>query len=69
MSISARPGTEGWGGAALQEKLQKAARVERMNAADRGEREADSKQVERLEGDIAGIEARLRETYDRARAC
>ena len=58
----------GVGGAALQEKLQKAARVERMNAADRGERNADSREVERVEREIAGIEARLKETYDRVRA-
>ena len=58
----------GVGGAALQEKLQKAARVERMNAADRGERDADSREVERVEREIAGIEARLKETYDRVRA-
>ena len=55
----------GVGGAALQEKLQKAARVERMNAADRGERNADRREVKR---EIAGIEARLKETYDRVRA-
>ena len=58
----------GVGGAALQGKLQKAARVERMNAADRGERDADSREVERVEREIAGIEARLKETYDRVRA-
>ena len=58
----------GVGGAALQEKLQKAARVERMNAADRGERDADRGEVERVEREIAGIEARLKETYDRVRA-
>ena len=58
----------GVGGAALQEKLQKAARVERMNAADRGERNADRREVERVEREIAGIEARLKETYDRVRA-
>ena len=58
----------GVGGAALQEKLQKAARVERVNAADRGERDGDSREVERLEREMAGIEARLKETYDRVRA-
>ena len=58
----------GVGGAALQEKLQKAARVERMNAADRGARNADRREVERVEREIAGIEARLKETYDRVRA-
>ena len=31
------------------------------------EREADRKQVERLEREIAGVEARLKETYDRVR--
>ena len=58
----------GVAGPALQEKLQKAARVERMNAADRGERNADRGEVERVEREIAGIEARLKETYDRVRA-
>ena len=33
----------------------------------RGTWDADSRQVERLEGEIAGVEARLKETYDRAR--
>ena len=47
--------------------VQQAARVDRMNAADRGERDADSRQVERLEREIAGVEARLKETYDRVR--
>ena len=56
------------GGAALQEKLQKAARVEQTNAADRGERDTDSRRVERLERETARIEARLKETYDRVRA-
>ena len=58
----------GVGGAALQEKLQKAARIERTNAADRGERDTDRSQVERLEREIARLEARLKETYDRVRA-
>ena len=49
------------------ETVQQAGRVERRNAADRGERAVDSRQVERLEGEIAGLEARLKETYDRAR--
>ena len=44
---------------------QQAGRVERRNAADRGERDADSRQVERLEREIARIEARLKEIYDR----
>ena len=47
--------------------VQQAGRVERRNEADRGQRTADSRQVERLEQDIAGLEARLKETYDRAR--
>ena len=54
-------------GAAAQEKLQKAERVERMNAVDAGERDADSREVERLEREIAGVERRLKETYDRVR--
>ena len=55
-------------GAAVQERLQKAGRVERMNTADRGERDADSGKVARVEREIARIEARLKETYDRFRA-
>ena len=55
-------------GAALQEKLQKAARVERMNAANEHERDADRREVARVEREIARIEARLKETYDRVRA-
>ena len=47
--------------------VQQAARVDRMTTADRGERDADSGQVERLEREIAGVEARLKETYDRVR--
>ena len=47
--------------------VQQAARVDRMTVADRGERDADSRQVERLEREIAGVEARLKETYDRVR--
>ena len=47
--------------------VQQAARVKRTNAADRGERDTDSRQVERLKREIAGIEARLKETYDRVR--
>ena len=62
-------GPEGYrtlrGGAS--ETVQQAGRVERRNAADRGERDADSKQVERLEREITGLEARLKETYDRVR--
>ena len=49
------------------ETVQQAQRVERRNAADRGERAVDRRQVERLEREIAGLEARLKETYDRAR--
>ena len=47
--------------------VEKARRVERMNAADRAERAVDSRQVERLEREIAGVEARLKETDDRVR--
>ena len=47
------------------ETVQQAGRVERRTAADRGERDADSRKVERLEREIAGVEARLKETYDR----
>ena len=43
---------ESRGGAAAT--VQQAARVDRMTAADRGERDADSRQVERLEREIAG---------------
>ena len=49
------------------ETVQQAGRVERRNAADRGERDADRRQVERLEREIARIEARLKEIYDRVR--
>ena len=49
------------------ETVQQAGRVERRNAADRSERDADSRKVERLEWEIAGVEARLKETYDRVR--
>ena len=49
------------------ETVQQARRVDRINAADRGERDADSRQVERLEREIAGVEARLKETYERVR--
>ena len=54
-------------GAAVQEKLQKAGRVERGNAANADEREADSREVARIEGEIRRAEARLKETYDRVR--
>ena len=49
------------------ETVKQAGRVDRINAADRGERDADSRQVERLEREIAGVEARLKEIYDRVR--
>ena len=54
-------------GPAVKEKLQKAARVERMNAAAAGERAAGSREVERLVREIAGVERQLKETYDRVR--
>ena len=54
-------------GAAVQEKLQKAGRVERGNAANAHERATDSREVGRLVREIAGIEARLKETYERVR--
>ena len=54
-------------GPAVQEKLQKAERVERENAANADEREADSREVARIEREIARIETRLKETYDRVR--
>ena len=49
------------------ETVKQAGRVERRNRAGEHEREADRKQVERLEREIAGVEARLKETYDRVR--
>ena len=49
------------------ETVEQAGRVERRNAADRGQRDADSRQVERLEGEITGIGAQLKETHDRIR--
>ena len=49
------------------ETVQQAGRVERRNAAGEHEREADRRQVERLEREIAGVEGRLKETYDRVR--
>ena len=55
------------GGGAASETVQQARRVERRNRAGEHEREADRKQVERLEREIAGVEARLKETYDRVR--
>ena len=47
--------------------VEQAGRVEQRNAVDRGERDADRRQVERLEREVAGVEARLKETYDRVR--
>ena len=49
------------------ETVQQAGRVERRNAAAQGERDADRRQVARLKREIAGVEARLKETYDRVR--
>ena len=43
------------------------ARVKQRTATDRAERDADRRQVERLEQEIAGVGARLKETYDRVR--
>ena len=54
-------------GPAVKEKLQKAARVERMNTAAAGERDTGSREVERLVREIAGVERQLKETYDRVR--
>ena len=41
--------------------------VEQRTATARAERDADRRQVERLEQEIAGIGARLKDTYDRVR--
>ena len=49
------------------ETVKQAGRVERRSAVDRSERDADSRKVERLKREIAGVEARLKETYDRVR--
>ena len=54
-------------GAAVQEKLQKAERVEQGNRADGAARDAHSREVARIEGEILRAEARLKETYDRIR--
>ena len=54
-------------GPAVQEKLQKAEWVEQGNRANAAEREADSREVGRIEREIARIEAGLKETYDRVR--
>ena len=54
-------------GAAAQEKLQKAGRVEQGNRADADERDADSQEVARIGREIRRAEARLKETYDRIR--
>ena len=49
------------------ETVKQAGRVERRSAVARSERDADSRKVERLKREIAGVEARLKETYDRVR--
>ena len=49
------------------ETVKQAGRVERRSAVDRSERDADSRKVEQLKREIAGVEARLKETYDRVR--
>ena len=54
-------------GAAVQEKLQKAERVEQGNRADAAARDADSREVARIGREIRQAEARLKETYDRIR--
>ena len=50
------------------ETVQKAVRVGAMNAAEQGERDAAAGQVDRLEREIAALETRMKETYDRVRA-
>ena len=50
------------------ETVQKAVRVGAMNAAEQGERDASAGQVDRLEQEIAALETRMKETYDRIRA-
>ena len=47
--------------------VEQEARVNQRTATDRAERDADRRQVERLEREIAGVGARLKETYDRVR--
>ena len=47
--------------------VQRAGRVDQVNAADRGERATDNRRVERAGRETAGIEARLKEIYDRLR--
>ena len=42
-----------------------AARVDQRTTTALAERDADRRQVERLEREIAGVGARLKETYDR----
>ena len=54
-------------GAAVQEKLQKAERVEQGNRADADARAADIRKVARIEREIRRVEARLKGTYDRVR--
>ena len=50
------------------ETVQKAVRVGATNAAEQGERDASTGQVDRLEREIAALETRMKETYDRVRA-
>ena len=50
------------------ETVQKAVRVGAINAAEQGERDAAAGQVDRLEREIAALETRMKETYDRVRA-
>ena len=54
-------------GRAVEEKLQKAERVEQGNRADAAARDAHSREVARIEGEVRRAEARLKETYDRIR--
>ena len=54
-------------GAAVEEKLQKAERVERGNRVAAAERDADRQEVARIEREIRRVEARLKESYDRIR--
>ena len=56
---------EGRGGASAT--AAKAAAVKQRTATARAERDADRRQVERLEREIAAVGARLQETYDRVR--
>ena len=47
--------------------VEQEARVQQRTATARAERDADRRQVERLEREIAAVGARLKETYDRVR--